>query len=171
MTEDLTVLREGQDHQLVGRIQGAAADAPVRPLGEVGLSGFSVTQAESREIVSRSVPHVEGISPNKLVKYWPPSSPTEWSTKSVRDAFYSSPQLPRILNPDTVKRTISDAVSKGVIGYATKSAAGQLKLERFAESLPESEVEISDEAFIVPAEMAQKLVEPPRLKTLTIRPV
>ena len=38
----------------------------------------------------------------------------------VRDAFYSSPQLSRLLNPDSIKRTISDGVTQGLLGYATK---------------------------------------------------
>jgi hypothetical protein len=29
----------------------------------------------------------QGVSPNLLVRYWPPALP-EWSTKAVRDAFY-----------------------------------------------------------------------------------
>jgi hypothetical protein len=33
--------------------------------------------------------------------------------KGVRDAFYSSPQLSRLLNPDSIKRTISDGVTQG----------------------------------------------------------
>ena len=56
-----------------------------------------------------------GVSPGKLLKYWPPAM-VEWSTKAVRDAFYSSPQLPRLLNGDTIKRTICDGVTQGVLG-------------------------------------------------------
>ena len=83
----------------------------------------------------------KGVGVDKLIKYWPPAI-SEWSTKSVRDAFFSSPQLPRLLNPDAVKRTICDGVSQGTLGYATKDAGGQLVLERFKESLAEEEVEI-----------------------------
>ncbi len=109
------------------------------------------------------------VGPNKLVKYWPAVSP-EWSTKGVRDAFYASPLLPRLLNPDTIKRTIADGVTQGTLGCATKDSHGQLKLERFKQSLAESEVEISDDVFILKAEDAQKLLEPPRLAQLLIQP-
>lgn len=112
----------------------------------------------------------KGIGANKLIKYWPPAL-TEWSTKSVRDAFYSSPQLPRLLDPDAVKRTICDGVSQGTLGYASKDGKGRLRLERFKDSLGESEVDISDEAFIVKAEDAQKLLEPPRLAQLVVQPL
>ena len=111
----------------------------------------------------------EYISPSKLVRYWPPAL-VEWSTKAVRDAFYSSPQLSRLLNPDSIKRTISDGVGQGLIGCASKDAKGRLKLEKFKQSLFDAEVEISDDIFVLKAEEAQKLLEPPRLASLAIRP-
>jgi predicted AAA+ superfamily ATPase len=53
---------------------------------------------------------VDSVPARKLANYWPPSI-TEWSTKAVRDAFYSSPLLPRLLNPEAVKRTIAGGVA------------------------------------------------------------
>src|SRR5262249_45329361 len=91
-------------------------------------------------------------------------------TKAARDAFYSSPQLSRLINPEAIKRTISDGVTQGLLGYASKDAAGRVRLERFKESLLDGEVEISDEMFILKAEDAQKLLEPPRLARLLVRP-
>ena len=110
-----------------------------------------------------------GVGANKLVKYWPPAL-TEWSTKGVRDAFYSSPQLPRLLNADAIKRTIADGVSQGTLGYATKDDKGQLALLRFNETLAEADVEIGEDVYIVKADDARKLLEPPRLARLIIRP-
>ena len=52
------------------------------------------------------------ISPNFLVRNWPPAF-VEWSTKSVRDAFFASPQFPRLLKGDAITEFIS-AFSKGV---------------------------------------------------------
>jgi predicted AAA+ superfamily ATPase len=111
----------------------------------------------------------EGVSPLKLVKYWPPAL-TEWSTAGVRDAFYSSPQLPRLLNPDIIKRAISDGVTQGLLGYATKDSRGNLKLQKLKESLFDTDVELSEEVYILKADDAQKLLEPPRLARLVIRP-
>lgn len=112
---------------------------------------------------------VESVPARKLASYWP-ASLNEWSTKAVRDAFYSSPLLPRLLNPEHVKRAIADGVTQGLIGYATKDASGRLKLERLKESLFDADVEISDDVFILKPEEAQKLREPPRIAHLTIRP-
>jgi hypothetical protein len=112
---------------------------------------------------------VKSVGPTKLVRYWP-GALQEWSTKAARDAFYASPQLPRLLAPDVIKRTISDGVSRGDLGYATKHADGSLKLVRFKEPMTELEVEFDDDHFILQAAEAQKLLEPPRLAAMAIEP-
>lgn len=119
--------------------------------------------------LSRTDEITTGVGANKLQKYWPPAL-TEWSTKGVRDAFFSSPQLPRLLDADAIKRTIADGVSHGTLGYATKDSAGQLALSHFNESLNEADIDISDDAFILKAEHAIRLQEPPRLDRLSVRP-
>jgi hypothetical protein len=111
----------------------------------------------------------EAVGANQLRKYWPGAF-TEWPTRGVRDAFFASPALPRLLKPTSLKRTIADGVTQGILGYARKDSTGQLKLERFGESLTELEVELSDDAFILKEEDARKLMEPPRLTRLSIRP-
>ncbi len=112
----------------------------------------------------------DGVGPSKLVRYWPPAF-TEWATKDVRDAFFASPTLPRLSNPDSIKRTIADGVSKGDLGYARRKSGGALNLlKRPGESLSEQDVEVSEDVCILKAEDAQKLVEPPRLAKLTLDP-
>ena len=50
--------------------------------------------------LSQSVDEVQkGITPNLLVRNWPPALP-EWNTRAVRDAFYASPLFPRLLDPE-----------------------------------------------------------------------
>jgi hypothetical protein len=61
----------------------------------------------------------EGVSPNFLVRNWPPAF-TEWSTKSVREAFFASPQFPRLLNGDVVKEAIAKGVSESRLAYVGK---------------------------------------------------
>ncbi|HQC72223.1 MAG TPA: AAA family ATPase, partial [Candidatus Competibacteraceae bacterium] len=109
------------------------------------------------------------VGPNKLNRLWPPAL-TEWSTKAVRDAFFASPALPRLLDPNSIKRTIADGVTTKLFGYASRDAAGKLKLDRFGESLLEQEVEISDDLFILRAQDAERLLEPPRLEKLILQP-
>jgi hypothetical protein len=65
----------------------------------------------------------DSISANFLVRNWPPAF-KEWSTKSVRDAFFASPLFPRILKPDVIKDTIAKGVSGGTIAYVAKRGDG-----------------------------------------------
>ena len=146
-------------------------DNKLRPfdLGQITSSAAgSIVELILRELL-KCEEITDGINPAKLVKFWPPAL-AEWSTRAVRDAFYSSPQLSRLLNPDSIKRTIADGVSRGLLGLATKDATGRLKLEKFHESIQDADVDISDDTFIVPADAAKKLQEPPRLASLMIRP-
>ncbi len=108
------------------------------------------------------------VGVNRLIRVWPPAL-TEWSTKDVRDAFFASPALPRLLEPDSIKRTIADGVSAKSLGYARRESDG-LVLEKFGDSMSDLEVEIDKDVFILKADDAQKLVEPPRLDRLLIQP-
>ncbi len=109
-----------------------------------------------------------GISPNFLVRNWPPAF-IEWGTKAVRDAFFASPQFPRLLNGDVVKETIARGVAGGMLAYVGKSG-DTYKPFVFEESLAAEEVEVSNDMFIITAEEAKKHVEPPKLSVLTIQP-
>jgi len=139
------------------------------PLGQItSSSAGSLMELYLREL-ERLEEVTTGVGPTRLVKYWP-GAMVEWSTRAVRDAFYSSPQLPRLINGDSIKRTICDGVTQGVLGYASKDAHGQLKLEKLNQTLFDADVEIADDMFILKAEDAQKLLEPPRLANLIVRP-
>lgn len=59
------------------------------------------------------------INPMFLVRNWPPAF-TAWSTKNVRDVFYQSPQFPRLINPESIKATISKGVENGYLAYTGK---------------------------------------------------
>ena len=82
-----------------------------------------------------------------------------WSTKAARDAFYSSPALPRLLDPSVLKRTIADGVARGLFGYAIKDAQDRFEPLYFNTALGESEVEFSDETFLLTADEARRAGE------------
>jgi len=96
---------------------------------------------------------VDGVSPNFLARYWPPALP-EWSTKSVRDAFYASPKFPRLLRPDLVKDTISRGLDAGTIAYVGKAAGGGYAPFVFKRSLGSGDIEFSDDVYLIAAERA-----------------
>jgi hypothetical protein len=110
----------------------------------------------------------KAIGPNFLVRKWPGF--TEWSTKAVRDAFFASPEFPRLLSSDGVKETIARGVSQGLLAYVGKRPDGRYDPFVFDRELTPLEVEISDDVFILTAEEAKKHIEPPKLTAVTIVP-
>lgn len=106
----------------------------------------------------------KGISPAFLLRNWPPAF-KEWSTKSVRDAFFASPQFPRLTNPDVLKETISRGVGNGLLAYVGKTASGDYRPFCFNQALMTADVEISDDVFVVAKETAEAY-----LKTQAVPP-
>ncbi len=100
----------------------------------------------------------DGISPNFLVRNWPPAF-EEWSTTSVRDAFFASPQFPRLLNGEIVKDTIARGVQNGLLAYVGKDVSGDYEPFIFGEDLSVAEIETSDEAFIITKEVAERYLK------------
>jgi hypothetical protein len=96
----------------------------------------------------------KGVSPNFLLRNWPPAF-KEWSTKSVRDAFFSSPQFPRLLNPDSIRDTIARGVENGMLGYVGKKADGSYVPFHWSSSLLFQDVEISEDVFLIQRELAE----------------
>ena len=94
------------------------------------------------------------VSPNFLVRNWPAF--TEWSTKSVRDAFFASPKFPKLLNPETVKETIARGVENGLFAYVGKAPAGGYEPFRYGAGLAADAIELSDEVYIVNKEAAEQ---------------
>jgi len=181
-------LDEGQRTQLAENLKKAKRDLREcvwRTYNKVGLLGKdnSLRTVDLGLVHSSQAPNMvklivnrlrqdgdieKGISPNFLVRNWPPAF-TEWSTKAVRDAFFASPQFPRLLNGEAVKDTIAKGVSGGILAYVGKSGE-TYKPFVFAGSVAAEEVEISEDMFIITAEEAKKHVEPPELTSLAIQP-
>jgi hypothetical protein len=117
------------------------------------------------------------ISPNYLVRNWP-SALEEWSTKSVRDAFFASRLFPRLLDPDAVKSTISRGVEHGLLAYCGKVPGGGFKPFIYKCPLPATDVEISDdvclikkdsaEAYRAKLEQDKKPAKPPTLERVAL---
>jgi hypothetical protein len=114
-----------------------------------------------------------GISPNFIARNWPPAF-KEWSVRSVRDAFFSSPQFPKLLNGEAVKDSIARGVSSGLIAYVGKSSNGEYRPFIYGKDITANEVEISEDTFIIFKETAvayKKAKEmPPTLTTLVVSP-
>jgi len=127
------------------------------------LTKLILSTLRQKDIVTKEVP------PRYLVRNWPPAF-TEWSTKSVRDAFFASPQFPRLLYPETVKETIARGVCEGHVAYAGKSPKGGYDPFLYKTTLNSSDVEIAEDVFIITSTEADKHIKPSEPSNLLISP-
>jgi hypothetical protein len=81
--------------------------------------------------------------------------PIEVLVVTPRDAFFASPQFPRLLNPDSIKDTIARGVENGMLGYVGKKPDGSYAPFHWNSSLPSHEVEISDDVFLIQRDVAE----------------
>jgi hypothetical protein len=134
-----------------------AEDNSLRKI-DLGLVHSSAANSLVELILSRLKQEdivVDGVSPNFLARYWPPALP-EWSTKSVRDAFYASPKFPRLLKPDAVKDTISRGLDAGVVAYVGKAADGSYEPFIYKRSLAAADIELADDVYLITRERAEE---------------
>jgi len=110
------------------------------------------------------------VSPRFLVRNWPPAF-IEWSTRAMRDAFFASPQFPRLLNAEVVKDTIARGVSEGHLAYVGKSPDGGYSPFLYKKSIEILDVEISEDMFIITSEEAEKHRKPPELTRIMVTPL
>jgi hypothetical protein len=125
---------------------------------DLGLVHSSAAPSISQLIIERLVQagdvEDKGVSPNFLVRNWPPAF-REWNTKSARDMFFASPQFPRLLNPDSIKDSIARGVENGMLGYVGKKADGTYAPFLWNTSLLPQDVEISDDVFLIQSDIAE----------------
>ena len=110
------------------------------------------------------------INPSFLARNW--ISTTEWSTLSVRDAFFASPRFPRLTNPATIKDTIARGVSSGILAYVGKGQNSEYDPFVYNQPLTSMEVEISEDMFLITHETAEAYLQRKRtiLTTVKIEP-
>lgn len=123
---------------------------------------YYVSQLISKSIVS------EDISANFLLRNWPPAF-IDWSTKNVRDAFFASPKFPKLLKPEAIRLGISRGISSGLIAYVGKKGS-KYDPFYFEQAISPDDIEISDDIFIINAEVAKKNKEPKKLVYIQITP-
>jgi predicted AAA+ superfamily ATPase len=137
------VLLLGKDNRIkevdLGLVHSSAADTPVS------------------NVINRLVADgdaVKGVSPNYLVRNWPPAM-EEWSIKSVRDVFYASPLFPRLLAPESFRDTIAQGVEGGLLAYVGKTSTGGYEPFVYKTSLSTIEIELGEDTFIIRKEKAE----------------
>jgi len=94
------------------------------------------------------------ISPNFLARNWPPALP-EWNTQAVRDSFFASPQFPRLIKPEAVRRTIAKGVESGILAYVGKMIDGSYDPFSWKTYISTTDVEITKEMYIITGKDAE----------------
>lgn len=138
LAEDNSLMKED-----LGLVHSSAANSIIE---------FILAHLQHKDIV------VEGVSPNRLIKYWPPALP-EWSTKAVRDAFYASPKFPRLLKGDAIKDTISRGLDAGTIAYVGKASDGTYEPFIYKHSLAATDIEFAGDIYLITRERAAEYLE------------
>ena len=109
------------------------------------------------------------ISPNFIVRNWPPAF-VEWSTKSLRDAFFASPLFPRLINPESIRETIVRGVEAGIIAYVGKTKDNKYEPFNFEEAMLGTDIEISDDMYIVQKSVAEEYRKNQTIPTPGVQP-
>jgi len=138
------------------RVLFLAEDGGVREV-DLGLLHSSAAESLVGFIVARLKQEgllEESISPDFLVRNWPPAL-TEWTTKAVRDVFFASPRFPRLLNPEILRTTIAEGVKAGKFGYMSKAYENSQSMLIIGDpNFGPANVEISDQVVLLPREKA-----------------
>jgi hypothetical protein len=116
----------------------------------------------------------DNLSSRYLTRNWPPAF-QEWSTKNLRDAFFASPLLPRLLQGEKIiKEAIAQGVKEGTIAYVAKTDNDKYDPFYYKYNLDLKKIEISEDVFIIKSEDAEiyqkKITDPPKLTKLIISP-
>ena len=79
----------------------------------------------------------------------------QWSTKAVRDAFFASPQFPRLRNAGILKETFVRGVETGMLAYIGKKPDGTYSSVPLEVLLTVFDVELSEDRDIIQREIAK----------------
>ena len=139
---------------------------------DLGLVTSSSAESMTSVVVSslrQSDQIAKTVTPRFLVRNWPPAKP-EWSIRDVRDVFFASPLFPRVLSDSAVLAAIARGVEEGLFAYVGKTSDGSYEPFVYRKPLNEAEVELSQDMFLIPAEEAERHIQPPALATLHLSP-
>jgi hypothetical protein len=92
----------------------------------------------------------EAIGVGKLLSNW--VSTDAWNLKSVRDAFYSSPKLSRLIDAEKIKDAIVRAVKNGECGLAMLNPDGTYRTIHFRKDIEPADIDFSDDMCLLKPE-------------------
>lgn len=116
-------------------------------------SANSLVNVLIERLKEMAVVETDQLGARWLVRNWPGSE--EWSTKGLRDAAYASPRFPRLLDPESIKKTIARGVADGLLAYVTKGREGKYDPFLFRTTMVPQDVEIADDVYVIRKEAAE----------------
>lgn len=126
-------------------------------LGQMNSSGGALVTQILQQLQQRDE-LTAAVGAGFLVRNWPPAF-TEWSTRSVRDAFYASPRFPRLMRADIVRETIARGVSEGVLAYVGKGSAGEYIPMHYKQMLNPTDIDLSDDMYLITSTTADAYLQ------------
>lgn len=106
------------------------------------LPGYIETRLRQQDIL------VDSVSPDFLVRHWPPALP-QWPLRALRDSFFASPKLPRLSDPGALRATLTRGISDGAFGLAHLDSGGRIASVTFHSPISEADVEFGDDLVLV----------------------
>jgi len=103
---------------------------------------------------------VDDIEPSIMVSRAWPRNVNEVTTADVYEAFLKYTGVELITGKGVIRRSVAKGVSTGVFGYGIAEYPEQLRDVWFKEPVSQGEVELSEKAWLVRPEIAEKMVKP-----------
>jgi len=102
---------------------------------------------------------VDDIEPSVMVSRAWPKEANYVSTSDVYEAFLKYTGVELITGKGVIRRAVAKGVSTAVFGYGMAEYPEQLDTARFKEPMSEGAVELSEKAWLVKPEIAEKMVK------------
>jgi len=149
-------LQIAYSHVLVPAAEGFDTYA----LGLNVLRGRGNTRDYVEEFLKTNELLLEEIEPSVLMsRAWPPHA-NYISTVDVYEAFLKFTAVELITGKEVIRRAVAKGVSTGVFGYGIAEFPEKIENVCFREHMSASEVELSEKAWLVRPEIAEKIATP-----------
>ncbi len=100
---------------------------------------------------------LEDIEPSILMSRVWTEDKNNVSTNDVYESFLRYTSLEMVASKDVIKRSLAKGISTGVFGYGLADYPEQLKEIRYKQSTKPDDIELSDTAWLIKPEIAQKI--------------
>jgi len=98
----------------------------------------------------------DSVSPRFLKHNWPAEFlQSPWSTKAVKEQFFTSPHFPRLTTTEAIKDMIAKGATSGLLAYVGTKVEDKYTPFYYQKLLNAADVELSDDRFILSSSQAE----------------